>query len=104
VAGVQQELNNNIQGAVLTAANQLTLSLAATGEEVSLEGLISNLLSQSVAGVQQELNNNIQGAVLTAANQFNLVEEATYATKTSITDLHSDVTATATANATAAAE
>jgi hypothetical protein len=77
----------------------LTLSLATTatvhGEEVSLEGLISNMLAQSVASVQQELNNSIQGAVLTAANEFNIFEEETYATKTSITDLNSDVEVTA---------
>jgi hypothetical protein len=77
----------------------LTLSLATTAtvhaEEVSLEGLISNMLAQSVASVQQELNNNIQGAVLTAANEFNIFEEETYATKTSITDLNSDVEVTA---------
>ena len=76
----------------------LTLSLATTAtanaEEVSLESLISNMLSQSVAGVQQELKNNIQGAVLTAANQFSLYEEEYYATKTSITDLNSDAQAT----------
>jgi hypothetical protein len=78
----------------------LTLSLATTaaahGEEVSLESLIDNMLAQSVASVQQELNNNIQGAVLTAANQFSLYEEKAYATKTTITDLHSEAQASAT--------
>jgi hypothetical protein len=77
----------------------LTLSLATTAtvhaEEVSLEGLISNMLAQSVASVQQELNNSIQGAVLTAVNEFNIFEEETYATKTSITDLNADVEVTA---------
>ena len=82
-----------------TAAVLLTLSLATTAtahaEEVSLEGLISNMLAQSVATAQQELNNNIQGAVLTAANEFNIVEEEAYATKTTITDLHSEIEVTA---------
>jgi hypothetical protein len=77
----------------------LTLSLATTAtvhaEEVSLEGLISNMLAQSVASVQQELNNSIQGAVLTAVNEFNIFEEEAYATKTSITDLNADVEVTA---------
>ena len=82
-----------------TAAVLLTLSfsIAATvnAEEVSLETLVSNMLAQSVATAQQELNNNIQGAVLTAANEFNIVEEEAYATKTTITDLHSEIEVTA---------
>ena len=73
----------------------LTLSLATAAtshaEEVSLERLVSHMLSQSVASVQQELSNDIQGAVLTAANQFSIYQEERYATKTSITDLDSKI-------------
>jgi hypothetical protein len=72
----------------------LTLGLATTAtshaEEVSLEGLVAQILSQSAVSLQQELNNDIQGAMLTAANQFNIYEEEIYATKTSITDLDSN--------------
>ena len=76
----------------------LTLSLAFTAtshaEEVSLERLVSHILSQSVASVQQELSYDIQGAVLTATNQFSPYKEETYATKTSIRDLDSNIEVT----------
>jgi hypothetical protein len=75
----------------------LTLSLATSvnvqAEEVSLEQFIGHMLSQSVASVQQELSNNIQGAVTTVTNQFSIYEEETYATKTSINDIDSNVDA-----------
>ncbi|MFT4938684.1 MAG: molecular chaperone DnaK (HSP70) [Paraglaciecola sp.] len=80
------------------AAILLTLSLATTAtshaEEVSLERLVSHMLSQSIASVQEELSYDIQGAVLTVTNQFSLYEEETYATKISIIDLDSDIEAT----------
>jgi hypothetical protein len=80
------------------SAALLTLSLAATAtshaEEVSLERLVSHMLSQSAAIVQQELSYDIQGAVLTAANQFSPYEAEIYATKTSIRDLDSNIEVT----------
>jgi hypothetical protein len=75
-----------------------TLSLATTAishaEEVSLENLVGQMLSQSVTSVQQELRNDIKGSVLTAAHQFSLYEDGSYATNTSITDLNSQIEVT----------
>jgi len=75
-----------------------TLSLATTAishaEEVSLENLVGQILSQSVTSVQQELRNDIKGSVLTAAYQFSLYEDGSYATNTSITDLNSQIEVT----------
>jgi hypothetical protein len=78
--------------ALLTVALTSTASLQA--EEISLEQLVDNMTSQSVAIAQQELRYEIQGTVLTAANKFSLYEEATYATKTSITDLNTSIEST----------
>jgi hypothetical protein len=75
-----------------------TLSLATTAishaEEVSLENMVGQMLSQSVKSVQQELRNDIKGSVLTAAHQFSLYEDGPYAINTSITDLDSQVEVT----------
>jgi hypothetical protein len=82
-----------ISAILLTAS--LATATTTQAEEVSLEQLVTHMLSQSVASVQQELSNDIHGAVLTAANEFSIFEEDVYATKTSITDLDSSVENTA---------
>ena len=75
------------------SAALLTLCLATTAhaEEVSLENLVGQMLSQSVASMQQNLSYDIQGAVVTAVDEISNSDEVIYATKTSNTDMDSQI-------------
>jgi hypothetical protein len=57
---------------ITISAVLFTLSLATTAtyraEDLSLENVVGQMLSQSVTSVQQALGNDIKGAVLTAAH------------------------------------
>ncbi len=77
------------------AALALTASLAfastTQAAEVSLEQLVSSLMSQAISATQQELQYGAQKAVLTASNAFSMNEEQeTFVAKVTITDLKNE--------------
>jgi hypothetical protein len=75
--------------AVVTLVTGLTFASSAQANEVSLEQLVSAMMTQAINTTQQELRYNIEEAVLTATNMLSLNEEKTYVAKVTITDLDS---------------
>ena len=73
--------------AALTAS--LAFGSTAQAAEVSLEQLVSSLMTQAIATTQQELQYSVQEVVLTASNAFSINEQETFLTKVTITDLES---------------
>ncbi|MCC2617487.1 hypothetical protein LJ739_14635 [Aestuariibacter halophilus] len=65
----------------------LSFGASATAAEVSLEQLVSAMVSQAVAKTSQELGYGVQEAVLTAGNMVSLDSSEKYATKVNIKDL-----------------
>lgn len=80
-------MNNKIKFSALLLTAGLAFTSGAQANEVSLEQLVSSMVTYSVSATQQELQNSIQGAVLTASNMFSLEEEYSVATTVTITDL-----------------
>ena len=75
--------------AVVTLVAGLTFASSAQANEVSLEQLVSAMMTQAINTTQQELRYKLEEAVLTATNALSLNEEKTYFAKVTITDLES---------------
>jgi hypothetical protein len=77
--------------AVLALTASLAFASTTQAAEVSLEQLVSSLMSQAISATQQELQYGAQKAVLTASNAFSMNEEQeTFVAKVTITDLKNE--------------
>lgn len=65
----------------------LLFASASSAVEVSVENLLSAMVSQAVSVTKQEISYGVQEAVLTANNMISMDEEV-YATKVTITDIN----------------
>jgi hypothetical protein len=79
---------SKIAAIALTAG--LAFASATHAGEVSVEQLVSSLMTQAITATQQELQYSVQEAVLTASNAFSMDEEKTYFARVTITDLEND--------------
>ena len=77
--------------AAATLITGLTFAGNAQASEVTLEQLVSAMMTQALSTTRQELRYNIEEAVLTATNALSLDEQKTYFAKVTISDLETVV-------------
>ncbi|MDP5030203.1 MAG: hypothetical protein NWQ54_10225 [Paraglaciecola sp.] len=73
--------------AIAALTTSLIFTSSVSAKEVSVEQILTSLVSQAMTVAQQEVHYSVQEAVLNATHSVSLNEEKTYATKVTITDV-----------------
>jgi hypothetical protein len=73
--------------AVVALTTSLMFTAGVNAKEVSVEQILTSLVSQAVFVAQQEVQYGVQEAVLNATHALSLNEEKAFVTKVTITDI-----------------